>query len=215
MVATCLGVVSLLVALAITGKKPPGNVEVILGVLGLKVAIVGAVLAIVFHVGVVRRYDRLGRGEGVLARWRIDGPRWRVFKEAIANLAQKPQASLNELKLPAEIPKDGIEVIISDDAFCLGPEFEPLEKSAVVRLVGPVLEIQQRVQVSRSSTRLVTYHLPAPENAEADVARVAGRFTTQATQSRNTVRKVALVMLVLAMGALVSIVVWAMSMARR
>jgi hypothetical protein len=210
-----MGVVSVLVALWLTGRNRPGNLEVILGVLGLKVAIIGTVLAIVYHVRVVRRYDRLGRGVGVLARWRIDGARWRLFRESVAAPAQIPPALPNELKLPAEIPADGIEVIISADAFCLGSEFEPLEKNAVVRLVGPVLEIQQRVPAGRYSTRLVAYRLPAPENAEGEVARLAERFTAQATQSRDRVRKVALVALVAVSGALVWLVVWAVSVGKK
>lgn len=205
----------MLVAIYITGRNRPGNLEVILGVLGLKVAIVATVLAIVSHVRVVRRYDRLGRGVGVLARWRIGGTRWQVFREAVSALAQAPQSLPNELKLPAGIPADGIDVIISSDAFCLGPEFEPLEKNAVVRLMGPVLEIQQRVPAGRYSTRLVAYRLPAPEGAEAEVARLAERFTTQATQSRNTVRKVALVALAVALGVLVWIVIWVVSVGRK
>jgi hypothetical protein len=211
LVVAGLGIVSVLVALYITGRNRPSNVEVILGVLGAKVAIVGLVLAIVYHVRVVRRYDRLGRGAGVLVRWRIDGARWRIFRESVVTLEQMPKALPNELKLPAEIPPDGIEVIISADAFCLGPEFEPLEKNAVVRLVGLVLEIHQRVPAGRYSTRLVAYRLPAPENAEADVQRLDQRFTLQATQSRNTVRKAAIVALILAVGALVWIVVWAIT----
>jgi len=205
----------MLVAFSITEKNRPSHVEVIMGVLGLKVAIVGTVLAIVSHVRVVRRYDRLGLGMGVLARWRIDEARWRVFRESLAEVAQPPRALPNELKLPVEIPWEGIDVIISSDAFCVGPEFQPLEKNAVVRLVGPVLEIQQRVPAGRYGTRLVAYRLPAPEKAEADVARLTEHFTTQATHSRNRVRKIAWVALIVAVGALVWIVVWVMSVARR
>jgi hypothetical protein len=210
-----MGIVSVLAAVWFTGRNRPGNLEVILGVLGFKVMIVGVVLAIVSHVRVVRRYDRLRRGTGVLARWRIEGARWRLFLDAVPALAQTPPSLPNELKLPAEIPAEGIEVIISADAFCVGPEFELLEKNAVVRLIDPVLEIQQRVPAGRYSTRLVAYRLPAPENAEADVKRLDERFTTQATHSRNRVRKVAWVALVVVVGALVWLVVWALSVGRR
>lgn len=215
LVVASVGAIAVLVAVWLTRLNRPGNVEVILGVIGLKVALVATVLAIVYHVRVVRRYDRMVRGEGVLARWRIEPERWRLCRAAAEALARSPQALPNELPLPPEIPAAGIEVIVAADAFCVGPEFEPLEKSAVVQLNGPVLEIQQRVPQTRYSTRLAVYRLPAAENMESEVARLAARFAQQATHSRTLVRKVALVALVGSLGALVWLVMWVLTAAKR
>jgi len=193
----------------------PETLKVILGVLGFMLAVVGAVLAMVYHARVVRRYERLRRGDGVLVRWRIGGARWRVFNDAATMLAQTAGTLPNELMVPAEIPAEGIEVVISHDAFCLGSEFELLEKNAIVRLIGPVLQIEQTVPVNRFQTRRAAYRLPAPENAEADVARLTQRFTVQATTSQDLVRKVAIVALVVVIAILIGLVLWVKSVAHR
>lgn len=129
--------------------------------------------------------------------------------------AREPHALPNALRLQSEIPTEGINVIISTVAFGAGPEFEPVEKNVVVRQHGPVLELQHRIALGRSGTRLVAYRLPAPENAEADIARRAVHFAAQAAHSRTAVRKVSLVALVVALGALIWLVIGVTSVARR
>lgn len=209
-----VGVIGVLVALWLTGRNRPGTVEVILGVLGLKAVIVAAVLAIVFQVRIVRRYDRLRRGEGILARWRVEPARWKRFREAAVAQSQVRGALPNEWKLPTEVPADGIDVIITQDAFCVGPEFEPLSPTTTVRVDGLVLEIQQRVPQGRYTTRLAVYRMPAPENAEADLARVAECFARQADRSRTLVRNVALVALAIALGLLGWLGIWVANVKR-
>ncbi|MEO7414583.1 MAG: hypothetical protein ABIZ81_14635, partial [Opitutaceae bacterium] len=81
--------------------------------------------------------------------------------------------------------------------------------------IGPVLEIEQRVPLNRYSTRLALYRLPAPENAEADVARVAERYRVQAVTETRSVRQLAWGTLVVVVGALIWIVIWAISVAKR
>jgi len=209
-----LGVVAVLVAVWLTQTRAPGNLQVLLGVGGAKAAIVAGVVGLVYHVRVARRYDRLRRGEGVLLRWRIDPARWRVFREEATARAIAPGLP-NELPLLEEIPADGIDLTITDNAFCLGPEFEVLEKNSVVRLKGPVLEIEQRVPSGRYSTRLVVFRLPAQANAEAEVASLAERFASRAAGSQQLVRKVALVALVIVVAGLVALLIWVMSVTHR
>jgi hypothetical protein len=209
-----LGAAAMLAAFALTRTHRAGTREVLLGVLGLKATIAGAVLATVYHVRVVRRYERLRRGEGVLVRWRVNGARWRIFQDMAATLAQAPGALPNELTLPKEIPADGIDVLVSGEAMLLGPHFELVEKNAVVRLSGPVLEIEQRIPINRFQTRRAVYRLPFTDGAEADVARLAQCFTGQAKASRSTVKKFAWMALAAVVAILIGIVVWAMSVAR-
>lgn len=210
-----LGVAALLVGFILIRRNGPETQSLIIAVLGLKAAVVGGILATVWHVRVVRRYDRAQRNHGVLVRWRIDEARWRLFREAAAALAQKPQALANEFKLPETIPAEGIELVITRDALCLGPEFEPLEKNAITRLRGPVLEIEQLVSINRYQTRRVAFRLPAPEGAESDVARVADHYRTQATTEKQRVRKVAWIALAVVLGILIWIVTWVMTVAKR
>ncbi|HEX2862009.1 MAG TPA: hypothetical protein VHN79_10235 [Lacunisphaera sp.] len=214
LVVAGLGVVSVLIALGLTAPDGVGSLKVILGALGATMAIVGAMLALVYHLREARRYDRLRRGDGVLVRWRIDGARWRAFQEMAATLAHAPGALPNELAVPATIPAEGVEVLVSGDAFLVGPDFELVEKNAVARLSGPVLEIEQRVPVNRYQTRRVVYRLPAAAGAEADVARLAQHFAAQAARSSNRVQKMALVALGLCIIVLVALVVWVMTVAR-
>jgi hypothetical protein len=214
LVTAGLGVAAMLTAFVFTRTQQAGTWEVLLAVLGFKAAAVGTTLAIVYHIRVVRRYERLRRGEGVLVRWRVDPARWRIFQEMAATLTQAPGALPNGLTLPAEVPPDGIEVLVSGEALLLGPHFEVLEKNAVARLSGPVLEIEQRVPINRYQTRRAVYRLPAPAGAEADVARLAQCFTSQAGASVDMVRRLAWIALVVVVAILIGIVVWALSVAR-
>ncbi|MEO7413563.1 MAG: hypothetical protein ABIZ81_09405, partial [Opitutaceae bacterium] len=125
LVVAGLGVVALLAAFVLIRRRGPGTPEVLLAVLGFNAGVVGGILATVWHVRVVRRYDRLRRNDGVLVRWRIDAARWRFFRESAASLARQPQALANEMKLPEVISGEGIQLVIARDALCLGEEFEP------------------------------------------------------------------------------------------
>lgn len=186
-----------------------GDLKVIFGVLGFKATLVGIILAAVYHVRVAGRYDRLRRGEGVLIRWKISPERWNVSRNAMNALAQVTGSLQNELKLPQEIPPQGIDVVVSRDAFMVGPEFEILEKNAAVRGVGPVLEIEQTVPINRFQTRRAVYRLPMLEHAEAEVSRLAHRYREQAVHVKSQVRTFAILALIVIIAVLGWVVVQA------
>ncbi len=66
---------------------------------------------------------RVERGTGVLARWTLDAKSWREIWELRRALDQQPGTLKTSPVMPAEAPPGGVEIIISEDCVCIGPEF--------------------------------------------------------------------------------------------
>src|SRR5688500_18228147 len=62
-----------------------------------------------------RAQAALERGDAVLSRWRVEAADWQAFLAADAAMGP-----VNELSVPDEIPADGIEVVIGEDAIDIG-----------------------------------------------------------------------------------------------
>lgn len=66
----------------------------------------------------VRAQKSLLRGENIIARWRVDAVTWRDFVALNHRINQEDGVLLNELTLypPKDVPADGIEVIVGENA---------------------------------------------------------------------------------------------------
>lgn len=123
-IAATLTAAGLLVAIA--GVVAPAGTVSVDGRIG---AVVGGVLTAMFcglwaavkH-GDVRMIDRLGRGEDVLARWRVDPDTWARFVEHETALREAPGAHAADLRLPATVPPRGVDIVVGRAAVLVGDE---------------------------------------------------------------------------------------------
>lgn len=94
------------------------GVRIVLFMLGGTGVLFGPFLAWFAH-RAARAQQALARGEEVLARWRIDAANWRAF------IAAEPATTTatgldNELSSIDEVPADGFEIIVGEEAIDIG-----------------------------------------------------------------------------------------------
>src|SRR5688572_21870867 len=70
-----------------------------------------------------RRFGRLARGEGVIARWRLDAEAWhqRLLERRALDYAQ-PGIGRSFHVMRGDPPAAGVEIVVSEDAVFVGPE---------------------------------------------------------------------------------------------
>ena len=114
------------IAAAIVGvvvPPPTLSVDAKIGavVAGVLVALFCGVWAAVKH-GEVKLRDRLGRGEDVLARWRVDPDTWQRFVAHETGLRAAPDAPTPDLRYPDPAPARGMDVVVGRGAVLVGDE---------------------------------------------------------------------------------------------
>jgi hypothetical protein len=89
----------------------------ILFIYGVMALLFGGGSALFCHFD-VRAQKSLFRGENSIARWRVDAATWRDFVALNHRINQEDGVLLNELTLdlPKDVPADGIEVIVGENA---------------------------------------------------------------------------------------------------
>jgi len=152
---------------------------------GLTCAILGAPAALVGHT-ILRGQERLRRGEGVLARWRVDPVRWRRFMASEAAGGGSAAGLRNDLSLRREAPSEGIEVVIGRDAVQVDGEFHRTRPGGAPGLVGlyrlpgppPALEFHLYYPPTGrgGGSREAALRFPVGLAAEAEAERVIQHY---------------------------------------
>ena len=88
----------------------------------------------------VRAQNSLLRGEGVLARWRVDAATWSAFIEANGRLNQQPGTVVSELAIRKDVPADGIEVIVGKDSVQIDGSIHSLPLRGTPEITHAALE---------------------------------------------------------------------------
>lgn len=118
--AIALAVLPLGALLVLAANRQEGqSAGLAFGLPGLCLLAFGVVAGLWAH-RAARAQARLQRGQGVLARWRVDAATWRAFRERERNAGAGGNALPDELSMPDDAPVDGIEVIVGEDAVAVG-----------------------------------------------------------------------------------------------
>jgi hypothetical protein len=107
-----------------------------LGGVGLTAGIFGVYYAIYAQFETAK-YDRLMRGEDVLAQWRVDPHLWRAFAR-LDDTLNVP--STNPISIPSDsdgLRSDGVRVIIGTSSLMVDDYFHPLPGNVTAGIYGP------------------------------------------------------------------------------
>jgi len=132
----------------------------------------------------VRRFERLDRGEGLLARWHVDRATWRRFVAAnrVRQDAMEARWKTNIVTIPDDLAAP-IEIIVSRDAVRIGEEYHELEKGmlqGIRRLQGPpvMLEFFFMIAKPEGANFYYTVRFPVALVAERRAGDVFTYFNT-------------------------------------
>lgn len=142
---------------------------------GFMVAMFAAVVALI-RVGDARRFARMARGEGVIARWTVDPRSWRAFVEMSRAMDRQENAEGNRLDLTREPPDLGVEVVVGDNAICVGGDFHSLAKNATVSIHPSWMEFRELVAGGETQTVAVVVRFPMAPGAEHHAQRIQDHY---------------------------------------
>lgn len=150
---------------------------------GFLAILLGLILAAV-ALTVRRKYRQLEAGTNVVGRWRVGMFEWAAFRRRDAARDGLFPSLRNRLRLPEELPPEGLEIRIGKDAMLVGDGcyglgyFASRGKLVDVYLVEgqpPMLEFTTWQQ-SKNSARLVVFRVPAPGAARTQAQAVLDHF---------------------------------------
>jgi hypothetical protein len=169
-----------LVILAVIQMIPgPRQTQTLLVILiGVTVAV--ALFAVTFVVILqidVRLFNRLKRGEGVLATWTVAPDQWTRFGASSREWDARPGVGSNTVDLAQAAEPGGILVTVSDNALLVGRDFYSLEKSTRVRVYDTWMEFNTYNPGSaKTSGRHLIQRVPVAPGAEASAQRIAQHY---------------------------------------
>lgn len=112
------------------------TLQAVLGICGLLAAPIAFVFTLIKAVD-TWQMGRLVRGEGIVARWRIDAADWQAFVQNEDRLDQQPGRRPNLLSYRDLPAASGIEIIVGKNAVLIGGEYHTLRKRGFANLYGP------------------------------------------------------------------------------
>lgn len=150
---------------------------------GLGLLVGGLILAAIALV-VRHKYAELERGDRLIAQWRVGLLDWDAFRRRDAARDGLFPSLRNRLRLPSELPPEGMAIRIGPDAMLVGDGcyglgyFASRGKLVDVALVGgkPAMLEFTTQQTGKNSSRIVVFRVPVPEMARAGAQAVVDHF---------------------------------------
>ncbi|MDP3070951.1 MAG: hypothetical protein Q8N18_11725 [Opitutaceae bacterium] len=140
-------------------------------------AFIAAIFTVMLQID-VRRFDRLKRGEGVLATWTVAPEQWARFGASSREWDTRPGIGSNTVDLAQAAEAGGILITVSDNALLVGRDFYSLEKSTKVRVYDTWMEFNTYNPGSaKTSGRHLIQRVPVAPGAEASARRIAQHYT--------------------------------------
>jgi len=122
-----------------------------------------------------RRFERLERGEGVIARWTLDADAWRERLRERRVLDALPGALQTAPDLPDEISTPSIAIVVSDDAVSYGTEaWQAYHADWCIQASLDGLWLTLDWPAEETQTHVC--RIPVAAGAEADAERVVRHF---------------------------------------
>jgi hypothetical protein len=157
--------------------QAPRTTLIALGTLGGLAAFVAAIFTVMLHRDVAR-FNRLKRGEGVLATWTVAPEQWARFGASSREWDKRPGVGSNTVDLAQAAGAGGIAVTVSDNALLVGTDFYSQEKNTQVRVYDTWMEFNTYNPGSaKTSGRHLIQRVPVAPGAEAAARRIAQHYT--------------------------------------
>lgn len=178
-----LAVASALTAVLLWGDQDePGTVFYLMFFSGAALAFPALYYAL-SGIGHARQMNRIQRGEGIIARWTVDETTWRDFIKLNARLVDEQGFYRHNIGHIFEaVPSNGIEVVVTDRAVCVGDDIQLLSdaSSGILWLAGPPPYMEFRGSYySKSGLHRWALRFPTVPGAEGEAAKVRSYFTPQ------------------------------------
>lgn len=146
------------------------TLQTVLGIGGLTVAPFAIVLALM-RTADARRFARLARGEGVVARWTIPPGQWQAFvarNDALNGERGEP----NLVDVHGIASGHGVDVVVTGESLSVGGDFHTFERDVTITVGPGWVEFYQYVYNPNGSDAHLHYRFPIVPGAERDVARL-------------------------------------------
>lgn len=148
------------------------------------IATLGGLILAGIAFAVWRKREALRAGTGVLARWRVGMLDWAAFRRRDAARGDLFHSLRNRLRLPAELPPEGLEIRVGGDALLVGDGcyglgyFASRGKLVDVAAVDGQPEMLEFVthQQGRNHSRLAIFRVPVPAGARDAVRTLLDHF---------------------------------------
>jgi len=149
----------------------------------LLAVLLGLVLAGIAF-AVYRKREALRAGTGLLARWRVGMTDWAAFRRRDAARGTLFHSLRNRLRLPPELPPEGMEIRVGTDALLIGDAcyglgyFASRGKLVDVALVEgePAMIEFVTHQQGKNHSRLALFRVPVPGSARAEAQTLLAHF---------------------------------------
>lgn len=165
--------------------EPPGRTWQLAKGAGMVLSIAGPMLAIRAWL-VFRKRAALRDDLGILARWRVGMLDWAAFRRRDAARDSLFHSLRNRLRLPDEVPPEGVDVRVGEDAMLIGdvcyglgigwqPAGSRLIEVAWVDGAPGMLEFVGYIY-RKGGSKLTTARIPVPDQARGEAQRLLDHF---------------------------------------
>jgi hypothetical protein len=162
----------------------------VLGMIGLVVAPLALMAALFTQVN-VRRRNRIMRGEGVIARWRIDAQRWKDFVTIDAQYTAQDPRFRNDFSILPKPSEPEPEIIVIADAIQLDGDLHRVPRDGFPSIVQidwldsypACLNFQMAHGGGEGQIHYFSLRFPIAPGAETDARRVVEHFSKKQTES--------------------------------
>jgi hypothetical protein len=152
---------------------------------GAAITLAGLVMAVLCYL-VLRKRNQLASGVDLLARWRVGMLDWAAFRRRDAARDALFPSLRNRLRLPAELPPEGMEIRVGPDAllvgdacYGLGVGFMPARGTLVdvswVEGQPGMLEFVGHIR-GKNTSKLTVARIPVPAASRAEADRLLDHF---------------------------------------
>ena len=159
---------------------------------GLMSLLLGGAFALHQHLD-MRAHERLLRGEGLIARWRIDPLAWQAFLGLNRQASAEQGALANQLTLVKEAPPEGIEIIVAQDGVLVGGDFQPVPFRGTPRVENAsrlrndqsaCIELNLFYPAVRYTPTRLALRFPIPVGAEDLAAKLVAHYQASELATR-------------------------------
>jgi hypothetical protein len=166
-------------AVVVAAKMPDAGkgftLQAVLGIGGLTVVPFALVLALM-RTADARRYARLGRGEGLMARWTIPPSQWQAFvanNEALNAERGEP----NLIDVHGIASGNGVDVAITGESLSVGGDFHTFERDVEITVGPGWVEFYQYLHVPQGTDGHFHYRFPTVSGVERELQRLRGALS--------------------------------------
>ncbi|MEO7252304.1 MAG: hypothetical protein ABIW30_06835 [Arenimonas sp.] len=161
------------------------GVRTVLACYALMAIVFGGIAALVWQPA-VKAKRRMDRGEGLIARWRVEAPEWREFLAWDREQVASGERALNFFSPRKEVSPHGVEILVADDAIQIDGSTHALPRHGTpqvthseldeARARPSVLELGLSFPASESGPAFTRLCFPVARGKEQEARAVVGYF---------------------------------------